>query len=199
MLTRIERLTAVFQEHAQAVELIVQEVDRFWELGRLTLEPWLYPRLDDPRVHRHELAEVTAVAGDGPLRVDVSDGQRLEVDHVVFATGYRPDLARVPYLAGLLSETERKSLRGFPGLLHIPVISALFASNDTQVQQTDIIIPARGASLDMTRTYHSADPTDVGFGPGWSFPYAMSVTQEFDGSRTVRMPRPGLFFLPASA
>ena len=43
-------------------------------------------------------------------------------------------------LAGLLSETERKSMRGFPGLLHIPVISSLFASNDTQVQQTDIIM-----------------------------------------------------------
>ena len=43
-------------------------------------------------------------------------------------------------LAGLLSETERKSMRGFPGLLHIPVISAMFASNDTQVQQTDIIM-----------------------------------------------------------
>jgi len=43
-------------------------------------------------------------------------------------------------LAGLLNETERKSLKGVPGMLHIPVISALFASNETQVQQTDIIM-----------------------------------------------------------
>jgi general secretion pathway protein D len=43
-------------------------------------------------------------------------------------------------LAGLLSETERKSMRGFPGLLHIPVISALFAANEREVDQTDIIM-----------------------------------------------------------
>jgi general secretion pathway protein D len=43
-------------------------------------------------------------------------------------------------LAGLLSETERKSMRGFPGLLHLPVISALFAANEREVDQTDIIM-----------------------------------------------------------
>lgn len=55
-------------------------------------------------------------------------------------------------------------------------------------QQTDLVIPTDDAPLDFTRTYHSADPTDVGFGPGWSFPYAMRVTQEPEGSRIVRMP-----------
>lgn len=43
-------------------------------------------------------------------------------------------------LAGLLSETERKSMRGFPGLLHLPIISALFAANEREVDQTDIIM-----------------------------------------------------------
>jgi type II secretory pathway component GspD/PulD (secretin) len=43
-------------------------------------------------------------------------------------------------LAGLLSETERKSMRGFPGLLHLPVISALFAANEREVDQTDIVM-----------------------------------------------------------
>jgi type II secretory pathway component GspD/PulD (secretin) len=43
-------------------------------------------------------------------------------------------------LAGLLSETERKSMRGFPGLLHLPVISSLFAANEREVDQTDIIM-----------------------------------------------------------
>jgi len=43
-------------------------------------------------------------------------------------------------LAGLLSETERKSMRGFPGLLHVPIISSLFAANEREVDQTDIIM-----------------------------------------------------------
>jgi general secretion pathway protein D len=43
-------------------------------------------------------------------------------------------------LAGLLSEKERTSLKGVPGTLHIPILSRLFASNDNQVSQTDIVM-----------------------------------------------------------
>jgi len=43
-------------------------------------------------------------------------------------------------LAGLLREDERKSLRGFPGILRLPGIKQLFSSNDEQIQQTDIVM-----------------------------------------------------------
>ncbi|MBI3263210.1 MAG: hypothetical protein HYZ58_08660 [Acidobacteria bacterium] len=43
-------------------------------------------------------------------------------------------------LAGLLREDERKSLRGFPGLLRVPVFKQLFSSNDNSVAQTDIVM-----------------------------------------------------------
>ncbi|MCX6544483.1 MAG: hypothetical protein NTV05_08710 [Acidobacteria bacterium] len=43
-------------------------------------------------------------------------------------------------LAGLLREDERTSLKGLPGLLHIPILSQLFASNDRSVTQTDIVM-----------------------------------------------------------
>jgi len=43
-------------------------------------------------------------------------------------------------LAGLLSEKERTSLKGVTGTLHIPILSRLFASNDNQVSQTDIVM-----------------------------------------------------------
>lgn len=43
-------------------------------------------------------------------------------------------------LAGLLREDERKSLRGFPGLLRVPVLQQLFADNDGNIQQTDIVM-----------------------------------------------------------
>lgn len=43
-------------------------------------------------------------------------------------------------LAGLLQENERRSLTGFPGLLRLPVIKQLFSANDTNIDQTDIIV-----------------------------------------------------------
>ena len=43
-------------------------------------------------------------------------------------------------LAGLLREEERTSLRGVPGLLRLPILRSLFAANDTEVRQTDIIM-----------------------------------------------------------
>ncbi len=43
-------------------------------------------------------------------------------------------------LAGLLREEDRRSLRGIPGLLRLPVLRSIFASNDTEIRQTDIIM-----------------------------------------------------------
>jgi general secretion pathway protein D len=43
-------------------------------------------------------------------------------------------------LAGLLRDDERKSLTGFPGGIHVPVIKQLFSANDQQISQTDIVM-----------------------------------------------------------
>ena len=43
-------------------------------------------------------------------------------------------------LAGLLREEDRRSLRGFPGILHLPVIRQLLSANDNTIRQTDIIM-----------------------------------------------------------
>ncbi len=43
-------------------------------------------------------------------------------------------------LAGLLREDERKSLQGFPGAIHVPVLKQLFSGNDESIQQTDIVM-----------------------------------------------------------
>jgi cation diffusion facilitator CzcD-associated flavoprotein CzcO len=83
---------------------------RFWEVGRLTLEHWLTPRLGEVRVWAGR--EVAEVEGERKLRL--SGGESLEVDAVVFACGYRADLAKVPYLHGLIDEIELAG--GFPVL-----------------------------------------------------------------------------------
>ncbi len=77
---------------------------KFWEVGRLTLEWWLTPRLQGKRFRRRPGTSVVAasVDGAGGIRVQLSDGTELSVDRIVFATGYKADLARVPYLAEVL-------------------------------------------------------------------------------------------------
>jgi cation diffusion facilitator CzcD-associated flavoprotein CzcO len=90
---------------------------QFWEVGRLTLEHWLTPRLDWVEIHRwprSDVVEVLRVASGGELRVSLSNSQRLTVDQIIFATGYRADLARVPYMAGVLESVELAD--GFPAL-----------------------------------------------------------------------------------
>ena len=88
---------------------------RFWEVGRLTLEYWLTPRLEASDVTCRAGVEVTDVGEDrGALLVTLSDATRLAVDAVVLACGYRADLARVPYLKGVIAEVAL--VDGFPVL-----------------------------------------------------------------------------------
>lgn len=67
-------------------------------MGRLTLEWWLAPRLSGSRFHRHPGMAVAAVEGEdsGAAWVRLSDDTELTVDRIVFTTGYRADLSRVP-------------------------------------------------------------------------------------------------------
>lgn len=43
-------------------------------------------------------------------------------------------------LAGLLREDERRALRGFPGIMRLPLLQQLFADNDSNIRQTDIVM-----------------------------------------------------------
>jgi general secretion pathway protein D len=43
-------------------------------------------------------------------------------------------------LAGLLREDERRSLRGFPGVMRLPLVRQLFSANDNTIKQTDIVM-----------------------------------------------------------
>jgi type II secretory pathway component GspD/PulD (secretin) len=43
-------------------------------------------------------------------------------------------------LAGLLREDERRALRGFPGIMNLPVLRQLLSDNDTSIAQTDIVM-----------------------------------------------------------
>jgi thioredoxin reductase len=88
---------------------------QFWEVGRLTLEPWLTPRLATASICRKPGTEVVEAEATGEeVTVRLSDGEHLVVDMVVLATGYRVDIGRVPYLAGVGAGIEVAD--GFPVL-----------------------------------------------------------------------------------
>jgi thioredoxin reductase len=88
---------------------------QFWQVGRLTLEWWLAPRLKPEVVTSRPGTEVLAVeAGQNDVTLTLSDGERLTVEQVVFASGYRADLAAVPYLAGVIDRVS--VIDGFPDL-----------------------------------------------------------------------------------
>jgi cation diffusion facilitator CzcD-associated flavoprotein CzcO len=93
-----------------------QEISlQFWQVGRLTLEWWLVPRLLPHVVTSRPLTEVVDVAAGGAdVTLTLNNGERLTVDHVVFACGYRADIAAVPYLSGVIDEISVTD--GFPDL-----------------------------------------------------------------------------------
>ncbi|MGH3144864.1 MAG: NAD(P)/FAD-dependent oxidoreductase [Rubrobacter sp.] len=90
--------------------------DRFWGEGRLKLEPWLTQRLNKLTVHRWPRSSVISCREleGGDIEVELSNGVRLVVDHVILATGYKPDMKKVPYLAGVVDDMELAD--GFPVL-----------------------------------------------------------------------------------
>jgi cation diffusion facilitator CzcD-associated flavoprotein CzcO len=77
---------------------------KFWEVGRLTLEWWLTPRLQGEQFRLRPGTAVVAVSTDreGAARVQLSDSTELVFDRIVLATGYKADLPRVPYLTDVL-------------------------------------------------------------------------------------------------
>jgi thioredoxin reductase len=90
-------------------------VAEFWQVGRLTLEPWLVSRIPDTVVTSHPGCAVVGTAvSERDVTLTLSDGTALTADHVVFASGYRADLARVPYLGGVVDRVSVTD--GFPNL-----------------------------------------------------------------------------------
>ena len=91
---------------------------RMWAEGRLKLEPWLEPRIKNDRVKLWPHTELAScVQNDtGELSATLTNGETLNVDHVVLATGYKVNIAQVPVLAAgnLLDRLETRN--GFPVL-----------------------------------------------------------------------------------
>jgi len=74
---------------------------RFWAEGRLKLEPWLRPRIENDIVKIWPKCRVVGCDAlhTGELEVKLDTGKSFTVDHVVLATGYKVNVTKVPLLA----------------------------------------------------------------------------------------------------
>ena len=96
MLARTRETRGWFRSLPDAERAAIAQ--RFWQVGRLQLEPWLAPRIARDEVRLWPRTEIAGIEPGEPITVTLSDGTRLETDHVLLATGYRVDMRRVPYL-----------------------------------------------------------------------------------------------------
>ena len=91
---------------------------RLWAEGRLKLEPWLEPRVNDERVKVWPHTELVSCFQheNGELTVSLTNGETFSVDHVVLATGYKVNITQLPYLAAGNLMARLETLNGFPVL-----------------------------------------------------------------------------------
>jgi cation diffusion facilitator CzcD-associated flavoprotein CzcO len=94
MLAETRRARGWFRSLPDASRAAIAQ--RFWQVGRLQLEPWLEPRIAG--AHLHPRTEIADLQPGPPISARLTDGTRIEADHLLLATGYAADLRRVPYL-----------------------------------------------------------------------------------------------------
>lgn len=74
---------------------------QFWHDGRLQLENWLEQPVNHKKITHHSDTTIVGcvLQADGALQVTLSGDQTIIVDQVICATGYRPDVQKIPFLA----------------------------------------------------------------------------------------------------
>lgn len=91
---------------------------KLWAEGRLKVEPWLEARVRKESVKLCPRTRVVSCemlpGGDYGVRLD--NGETFTVDHTILATGYKVDLARVPFLANGNIMPRLVTENGFPVL-----------------------------------------------------------------------------------
>ena len=71
-------------------------------------------------------------------------------------------------LAGLLQDDERKSMRGFPGVINVPILRDLFSQSDDTISQTDIVMMLTPRVI-RTHEYTAQDLSPIYVGTNQNF------------------------------
>ncbi len=131
--------------------------DRVRKEGRLKLEPWLAQRISKETIFMHPKTEIVGVdqRASGELNIHFNNCQDIRVDHVVFATGFKIDLNRIPFMydgnlldkvdmrdgSPVLDSTFQSSIKGlfFTGAAAIQEFGPLFAFTATTRVSSSVI------------------------------------------------------------
>jgi len=91
---------------------------KFLSEDSLKLEPWLLPRIDRENIKIWPLSNVVKCdeSNSGQYKVHLDTGRKLEVDHIILATGYKVDINKVPFLSSGNILHKLKINEGFPEL-----------------------------------------------------------------------------------
>jgi cation diffusion facilitator CzcD-associated flavoprotein CzcO len=91
---------------------------RLWTEGRLKVEPWLAARVRHPSVSIWPETRLAAcdVQPGGEMVAQLDCGERLVVDHIILATGYKVNIDQVPFLASGNIAAALATRNGFPVL-----------------------------------------------------------------------------------
>ena len=91
---------------------------RLWAEGRLKVEPWLEARISNSKVKLWPKAQVVTCCElpSGDLAISMDNGQKIAVDQIVFATGYKVEFKQVPFLRGSKILDRLNIQDGFPEL-----------------------------------------------------------------------------------
>jgi general secretion pathway protein D len=93
-----------------------------------------------PQIHHDGLIslemkfELTFITNPGTERIPPTIGNRAVTTIIKLRDN------ETSILAGLLRDTERKTLRGFPFLSQVPILKEIFSGNKNEIEQTDIIL-----------------------------------------------------------
>lgn len=63
-------------------------------------------------------------------------------------------------MAGLISETTRQSVEGFPGLKDVPILGTLFRSREFKKDETELVVIVTPYAVRPTSPQNLARPTD---------------------------------------
>lgn len=90
----------------------------FWAAGRLILEEWLDARVHQPNIHIHEKTNIVAVNTNAKKTFDVrlDDGAQFNIQHIILATGYKPNMQNVAFLDRATILDSLETVDGFPAL-----------------------------------------------------------------------------------
>ncbi|PYR43434.1 MAG: hypothetical protein DMF93_03205 [Acidobacteria bacterium] len=97
-------------------------------------------------------------------------------------------------LAGLFQESEQNNVQGFPGAIHVPLLKQLFSSNQINIDQTDIVMPAAAppAAAAGTATVIQRTPGSVVVLPPGSSPVPGTMAPGSPVPGTIAVPtQPG--------